>query len=220
MKQHAILAALLVALVPLVARAGYVIENVTLPAEMRGGIAAVAFTPGGSAVVATRLGEIWLRNAGEPAAWRRFAGGLDEPMGLIAESDRVILVAHRPELLRMTDTDGDGRADTFEAIGGRWGQSINYHEFLFGPSRDTAGNVFVAPSLDSTTASDAAQKAAYPNLPVRGRRDFSFHGETTGHNSETPWRGWIVRLGADGSFEPWASGFRQANGLAFSPGGE
>ena len=220
MKLRPIVVAWLVALVSLKARAGYVIENVTLPAELRGGIAAVAFTPGGSAVVATRLGEIWLRRSGEPAAWRLFAGGLDEPMGLIAESEQVILVAHRPELLRMTDADGDGRAETFEAISGRWGQSINYHEFLFGPAQDAAGNIFVAPSLDSTTASDPAQKTAYPNLPVRGRRDFSFNGETTGHNSETPWRGWIVRLGADGSFEPWASGFRQANGLAFSPGGD
>ena len=171
MKRRAILVALLVALVSLAARAGYVIENVNLPAELRGGIAAVSFTPGGSAVVATRLGEIWLRPAGEATAWRRFAAGLDEPMGLIAESERVILVAHRPELLRMTDADGDGHADTFEAIGGRWGQSINYHEFLFGPAQDAAGNFFVAPSLDSTTASDPAQKTAYPNLPVRGRRD-------------------------------------------------
>ena len=220
MKLHPILISLVMALAASVSRAGYVIENVALPAELRGGIAAVAFTPAGSAVVATRLGEIWLRPAGEGSAWRRFAGGLDEPMGLIAESERVILVAHRPELLRMTDADGDGRAESFEAIGGRWGQSINYHEFLFGPARDAAGNVFVAPSLDSTISSDAAQKAAYPSLPSRGRRDFSFNGETTGHNSETPWRGWIVRLGSDGSFEPWASGFRQANGLAFSPGGE
>ncbi|MFM8620180.1 MAG: c-type cytochrome, partial [Opitutaceae bacterium] len=220
MTLRAILVALLVAFVPSAVRAGYVIENVPLPAELRGGVVAVAFTPGGSAVVATRLGEVWLRPAAEGAAWRRFAGGLDEPMGLIAESESVILAAHRPEVLRMTDRDGDGRADTFEAIGGRWGQSINYHEFLFGPARDAAGNLFVAPSLDSTTSSDAAQKAAYPGLPARGPRDFSFHGEVTGHNSETPWRGWIVRLGADGSFEPWASGFRQANGLAFSPGGE
>ena len=102
---------LLAALAPAKLSAGYVVENVSLPPELRGGIAAVAFTPGGSAVVATRLGEIWLRRSGEPAAWRRFAGGLDEPMGLIAESESVILAAHRPEVLRMTDSDGDGRAD-------------------------------------------------------------------------------------------------------------
>ena len=41
MKRRAILVALLVALVSLAARAGYVIENVNLPAELRGGIAAV-----------------------------------------------------------------------------------------------------------------------------------------------------------------------------------
>ena len=202
------------------ARAGYVIEDVPLPKELRGGIAAVAFTPAGSVVVATRLGEVWLRGAGTEGSWRFFARGLDEPMGLIANSETEVLAAHRPEVLRMADSDGDGRADTFEAIGGRWGQSINYHEFLFGPASDRAGNLFVAPSLDSTISSDAAQKAAYPTLPVRGRRDLAFAGEVTGHNSETPWRGWIVRLGPDGAFEPWASGFRQANGLALSPEGE
>jgi len=36
----------------------------------------------------------------------------------------VIYVAHRPELLKATDTDGDGRADTFDALGGQWGISI------------------------------------------------------------------------------------------------
>jgi len=139
------------------ARAGYVIEDVPLPKEMRGGIAAVAFTPAGSVVVATRLGEVWLRGAGTEGSWRFFARGLDEPMGLIANSETEVLAAHRPEVLRMADSDGDGRADTFEAIGGRWGQSINYHEFLFGPASDRAGNLFVAPSLDSTISSDAAQ---------------------------------------------------------------
>ena len=35
-----------------------------------------------------------------------------------------------------------------------------------------------------------------------------------------PWRGWIVRIGPDGSFEPYAHGFRQANGMGLSPTGE
>ena len=44
MKLRAILVAWLVALVPSAARAGYVIENVALPAELRGGIAAIIGT--------------------------------------------------------------------------------------------------------------------------------------------------------------------------------
>jgi hypothetical protein len=84
---------LLAVLAPL--RAGYVIENVPYPAGLHGGISAVAFTPAGALVLATRHGEIWVRRAGaaadDPAAWRRFASGLDEPMGVIAESERVVL---------------------------------------------------------------------------------------------------------------------------------
>lgn len=90
--------------------AGYRLENVTYPAAIRGGITGVTFSPTGTLVVATRYGEIWMRDS--TGAWRQFARGLNEPMGLVAESDRVVYVAHRPELLRASDEDGDGRAET------------------------------------------------------------------------------------------------------------
>lgn len=204
------------ALTAVPARAGYRIENVSYPAEIRGGISAVAFTPTGTLVLATRLGEIWMRSGGGAGEWRRFARGLDEPMGLVAESDRVVYVAHRPEVLRATDADGDGRAETFDALGGKWGLSPNYHEFFFGLVRDRAGNFFGAPSLDSL----ADRKWDPKQWPVRGPRDYTHVLEPAGHRSETPWRGWIVRIGADGKFEPFASGFRQANGVGLSPDGD
>lgn len=200
------------------ARAGYKIENVPYPSEIRSGLSAVTFTPQGSLVLATRVGEIWIRD--REGAWRRFARGLDEPMGLVAESDSVIFVAHRPELLRARDTDNDGRADTFDSLGGKWGLSQNYHEFFFGLARDKAGNFYGQPSLDSTVTRDAAHKAEYPTYPTRGPRDLSHVLDATGHRSETPWRGWIVRIAPDGSFTPVASGFRQTNGMALSPDGD
>src|SRR5262245_12363435 len=91
-------------------RAGYRIENVDYPKEIRGGISAVTFTPQGTLVLATRYGEIWMRSPN--GAWHLFARGLNEPMGLVADSDRVVYIAHRPELLRATDRDGDGKAET------------------------------------------------------------------------------------------------------------
>ena len=203
-------------------RAGYHIENVPYPAELQGGISAVTFTPAGSLVVATRHGEIWIRSPGKDpkTAWRRFTSGLDEPMGLIADSETVIHVAHRPEVLRATDTDGDGRADRFDSLGGKWGLAQNYHEFFFGLARDQSGNFYGSPSLDSTVTANAAHKAAYPNLPYRGDRDFAHVLDPTGHRSEGPWRGWVMRITPDGKLEPVASGFRQTNGLAFSPEGD
>jgi len=210
-----VLTLLAAALLPTV-RAGYIIENVPYPTEA-GGVAAVTFTPAGQLVIATRHGEIWIRGSDRGATWRRFARGLDEPMGLIAESEHVMHVAHRPEILRVADTDGDGRADTFDAIGGKWGLTLNYHEFFFGLVRDRAGNFYGSPSLDSTVTANAAHKAAYPNLPVRGPRNYDSVLEPSGHRSEVPWRGWVVRITPDGKFEPFASGFRQTNGLALSP---
>ncbi len=210
--------ALLLALAAPALRAGYVVENVPYPAEITGGIAAVTFTPGGSLVIATRLGEIWIRNAA--GAWRRFARGLDEPLGLVAESETRIFVAHRPELLRADDRDGDGRAETFESIGGRWGATQNYHEFFYGLKRDRAGNFYGAPSLGSTGAASPEQRALYPTLPYRGTRNLENVLEPTGHRSEVPWRGWVVRITPDGRMEPVAAGFRQANGFGLSPDGD
>jgi mono/diheme cytochrome c family protein len=201
------------------ARAGYLIETVAYPPNV-GGISAVTFTPTGQLVIATRLGEIWIRDPGDGAAWRQFARGLDEPMGLIADSDRVMFVAHRPEILKVADTDGDGRAETFDAIGGQWGLAQNYHEFFFGLARDRAGNFYGSPSLDSTVTANAAHKAEYPKLPVRGTRNYDPVLEPSGHRSEVPWRGWVVRLTPDGKLEPIASGFRQTNGMALSPDGD
>ena len=202
-------------------RAGYLIENVACPTD-NGGVSAVTFTPTGQLVIATRHGEIWIRGGaqGGDSAWRRFARGLDEPMGLIADSERVVYVAHRPEILRVTDSDGDGRADNFDAIGGQWGLTLNYHEFFFGLVRDRAGNFYGSPSLDSTVTANAAHKAAYPNLPVRGPRNYDSVLEASGHRSEVPWRGWVVRITPEGKLEPFANGFRQTNGMALSPAGD
>jgi mono/diheme cytochrome c family protein len=206
---------ILLVLLPAALRAGYRIEDVPYPKEVRGGIAAVTFTPSGTLVIATRYGEIWMRRPGANGPWHRFTQGLDEPMGIVAESEHVVYVAHRPELLRATDTDRDGRADTFDALGAKWGQTINYHEFFFGLRRDKAGNFYGTISLQSQ-----GEKAAPTNLPSRGPHDLTDILEKSGQRSETTWRGWAVRITADGKFEPLANGFRQPNGVALSPDDE
>jgi mono/diheme cytochrome c family protein/glucose/arabinose dehydrogenase len=198
--------------------AGYRVENVTLPEGLRGGIIGVNFTPTGTLVVTTRYGEIWMRRT--DGQWRRFARGLNEPLGLIAESDRVVYVAHRPELLRASDNDGDGEAETFDALGGQWGLTNNYHAFFYGLKRDRDGNFYGAVSLESTSVDPKAPKTTTPAIARRGERQTSVVLDPTGHRSELPWSGWAVRITPEGKFEPWASGFRQANGIGMSPDGE
>ena len=210
---RAAIIALLAAAVVLPARAGYKIENVPYPAELKGGLASIAFTPSGTLVVATRLGEVWMRRA--DGTWKLFARGLDEPMGILADSERVVYVAHRPELLRATDRDGDGHAETFDAIGGQWGQGINYHEFFFGLRRDRAGNFYGAVSLESL-----GERGAENIFPTRGPKDLTDVLERSGQRAETKWRGWAIRITPDGKMEPLAHGFRQPNGVALSPDDE
>ena len=204
---------LLFVLIAPLARAGYRIENIPRPAEMRGGIIAVGFSPTGTLVVSTRYGEVWMRT---PAgAWRCFARGLNEPIGLVVESDQVVYVAHRPELLKAADTDGDGRADTFDAISNRWGISNNYHEFFFGLRRDSAGNFYGVLSLTS-----GGDKLALAQSEVRGPLNTTPILEPAGHFADVPYRGWAVKIAPDGKFTPIATGFRQPNGVGLSPAGE
>ena len=200
-------------------RAGYRIENVDYPPEIRGGISAIAFTPAGSLVIATRFGEVWMRRQ-DDGRWRCFARGLDEPLGLVAESERRIFVAHRPEFLRMTDQDGDGMAEIFDALGGDWGLTANYHQFTFGLRRDRAGNLYGAVSLDSTGGKPDLVGVPMPSTPTRGPRDSTSVIVAGYHRSEVPWRGWTFRIRPDGKFEPWAAGFRQPNGIGLSPDDE
>ena len=197
----------------LAAHAGYRIENIPRPAEMRGGIVGIAFSPTGTLVVTTRFGEVWMRP--QDGAWRRFARGLNEPLGLVVESDRVVYVAHRPELLKISDTDGDGRGETFDALGGQWGMSHNYHEFFFGLRRDAAGNF-----LGVLANSSSGDKLPITPQEVRGKLDTSALLEVTGQYSSLPWRGWVVKIAPDGKLTPLASGFRQSNGVGLSPEGD
>jgi mono/diheme cytochrome c family protein len=192
------------------ARAGYRIENIARPAEMRGGIIGIGLTPTGTLVVTTRYGEVWMRDA--KGAWRCFARGLNEPMGLVVESDRVVYVAHRPELLKIVDTDGDGRADTFDVLGGQWGISNNYHEFFFGLRRDTGGNFYGIIGLTSL-----GDKLALSQADVRGTLNTTQLLEPAGHIADVPYRGWAVKISPEGKFTPIATGFRQSNGVGLSP---
>lgn len=200
-----------VAALPVV-RATYRIENIDRPGEMRGGITAVTFSPSGTLVVATRYGEIWMRNAA--GEWHRFARGLDEPMGVIADSDRVIYVAHRPELLRISDKDGDGIGETYDVIASGWGQSHNYHEFFYGLKRDKAGNFYGALGLDS------GDETAAPRQDLRGEYNPVSVLEPTGHRSNMAYRGWAIKITPDGKWTPFADGFRQPNGIGMSPDGD
>jgi hypothetical protein len=140
--------------------------------------------------VSTRLGEIYLvENAFEDPPTRvkfnKFAGGLHEVLGL-AWRDGWLYCTQRPEVTRMKDTDGDGRADRFETISDAWGITGDYHEYAFGSKFDREGNLWVVLCLTGSFSSDI------------------------------DYRGWCLRITPDGRAIPTTSGIRSPGGIGMN----
>jgi hypothetical protein len=173
----------------------YRIEALPLPPDTLIEVGGLAFRPDGKLYVATRRGDVWLVT--NPTAedvdqihWQRFAVGLHEPLGLLAEGNHALYVVQRPEMSLLRDTDGDEVADEYETVCDRFGISGNYHEFAYGPVRDAAGDFFLTLNLGFS-----------PPL------------------SEVAYRGCCVKVGRDGAVTPWAFGLRSPNGINFDPAG-
>ncbi|HEY1186333.1 MAG TPA: hypothetical protein VGE74_01690 [Gemmata sp.] len=175
----------------------YKIVTLPLPADCVLEVGGLAFRPDGKLLACTRRGEVWLIHnptAEDPADVKmtRYATGLHEALGLYVESNNTVYVVQRPELTKLTDSDGDDKADVFQTVCDKWGVSGDYHEFAFGPARDKQGNFFITLNV-------------------------GFGG---GHQAKAPWRGWCVKVSPDGKMEPFAYGLRSPNGINFAPDGE
>lgn len=187
----------------------YTVEDIATPPDVAPECGGISFLPDGRLVAAFHRGEIYFYT---PATkeWKQFAEGLHDPMGVLAISPTEIIVAQRPELTRLTDTNGDGVADKYECISDAWGMSGNYHEFVCTPGRDPEGNYYV-----SVTSGSNGSVARYE---MRGPFNRDGYLER-GHFSVVPWRGWVIKVAPDGKTTPIASGFRQPNGLGVDPQG-
>lgn len=102
--------------------------------------------------IATRRGDIFLVDGAfdehpEPK-FHKFASGLDEIFGM-AYRDGSFLVTQQTEVTRVTDDNGDQRADRFETLNDDWGFR-NYHEFAFGSKPDPEGNIWVTLCLSKS----------------------------------------------------------------------
>ncbi len=102
--------------------------------------------------IGTRRGDIYLVSGAfednPQTEFHRYAAGLDEVMGL-SYQDGSFFVTQQTEVTRISDTNGDGRADDFETLSDAWGFR-NYHEFSFGSKLDQDGNIWVALCLSES----------------------------------------------------------------------
>lgn len=157
----------------------------------------VATLPDGRMAVATRRGDVWvIENAemenGSSPRYTLFASGLHEALGL-AYYDGALYTAQRGELTKLVDKNGDGKADVYETVYA-WPLSGHYHEYTFGPKITSDGSFFVTGNV------------------AFGSEEW-WRGE-----SRVPWRGWTMKIKADGTMEPWATGMRSPCGLGIIDG--
>jgi cytochrome c5 len=195
----------------------YRIETLPLPRHLIPEISGVAFTPKGSMVVTNRRGEVWIREAGH---WRRFASGLYEGFGVVANSESDVVVIQRPELTRLRDTTGDGVADSYQTLADGWGITGNYHEFTYGLDRDRAGNFYFGSGMVSF---GQGRELPWVRGPLKKDLYMPWTGKgpiPDGHRSVAQYQGWVFRVSPDGKFKPFATGFRQPLGIGVSPQNE
>jgi glucose/arabinose dehydrogenase len=155
---------------------------------------AIEVMPDGKVMVGTRRGEVWtIDNAytSDPkdAKFTRYAHGLHEVLGL-AQKDGWLYVTQRPDLSRIKDTDGDGKADKFEVVADGWEVNGDYHEYAFGSRFDKDGNIWITLCL------------------------------TGSFNSSSKFRGWAGKITPDGKWVPTTSGVRSPGGVGFNAEGD
>jgi len=171
----------------------YELVDINIPAEVTLEVGGIELIADDTLLACTRRGEVWAIEdyKSEQPKFSLWADGLQEPLGLLLH-DGWVYAATRGELMRMRDSNGDGRADQFRTVCDAWKISGNYHEYNFGPRVDAEGNFWI------TT-----------NKP--------FGGEPFGR---VHWRGWAMKITPDGEMIPFAGGLRSPAGIEVSPWGQ
>jgi cytochrome c551/c552/glucose/arabinose dehydrogenase len=155
-------------------------------------VGGITTLPNGDIALSTRRGDIWVINNaymtnGTAPYYRKFASGLHEILGLVYKNGS-LYCAQRGELTKLTDENGDGKADSYETIC-NLPLSGHYHEYTFGPKVMPDGSMII-------TGNVAFGKGEW------------WRGE-----SRHPGRGWAMKIWEDGKLEPYATGMRSPCGI-------
>ncbi len=131
--------------VPLDVVPGYAAVRVPLATEIMP--TGLAWRPDGRLMIASLKGRVWTARDTDgddlEDQLTQFSDELAAPYGLAAEEDYVDVI-NKYGLLRLSDTDGDGRADRHVTIASGWGHTTDYHDWAVGLPRDRHGNYYVA----------------------------------------------------------------------------
>jgi len=154
----------------------------------------------GSIIMTTRTAGIWKLQNEE---WTQIAEGTLDALGVIVEED-CLIVAQKPELTRLKDTDGDGVMDFYETLSDDFLYTSNYHEYLHGPAKGSDGNYYIQTNLGEQ------------------RKDPTANYKAGGKYMGTPggYRAWSLQISPDGKMTPFAHGLRSPAGLGQGPDGQ
>lgn len=183
--------------------AAYVLDEIPVPAKnpynSKIAVGGLDFFPDGKAAISTWHGDVWVGSGIddklEKVTWKRVASGLFHALGLKIV-DGKIYVLGRDGITRLTDLNGDGEADFYEAFNHDVMVTPNFHEFAFELQTDPDGNFYFS--------------KGGPVRPGGG-----------GWDTISPHNGCLFKVSSDGSkFEVVARGFRAPNGISIGPKGE
>jgi len=201
------------------------ITKVETPAKLDDQVGGMTFLDDGRLAVAFHRGEVFIRE--KDGTWNQFAEGLHEPLGIIQDGKNALIVMQRPELTRLEDTTGKGKANVYRTLWDGFGMSGNYHEFAFGPARGPDGALYVA--LNLASAGDGVFKeirGTWSEIGKANREQMTagkgFKGALAGRMySRVPYRGCVMRIPNDGKgpAELYATGFRSPDGIGFDADG-
>lgn len=168
-------------------------EEIPLPKGEVMEIGSIALMPNKRIAVATRRGDIWICDGAygddlTKVKWTLHFRSLHEPLGMFWRKGSLHFT-DREQFGKLTDKNGDGRADEVKTIADGWGMTGDYHEYAFGSEPDKNGNVWIPLCLTG-----------------------SFH-------AKAQWRGWVMKVTPEGKMTPACSGVRSPGGVGFGPDG-
>lgn len=201
----------------------YSIERVNIPKNIDPQIGGLTVMLDGRLAITTYNGDLVIFDP-QKNQWSTFATGLHTPLGIVQDSDNSFVVMQKPELTRLTDNDGDGKADSYQTLYDDFGMTGNYHEFAFGPAVDSAGNYYIALNVASNYNGifehirGEYSELCPPQDKMQQWHDFDkwlagFRKNVTRMFSCVPYRGWVMKITPEGKAEPYAYGFRSPAGL-------
>jgi hypothetical protein len=161
----------------------YVLDMIELPeknpwnASVR--FAGIDFFPDGRAAISTWDGDVWIVSGLDSqlgkVRWKRFATGLQHPLGLKIVNGQVY-TAGRDQITRLVDLNGDGEADFYENVNNEPGLTLQRHEFVMGLDTDPKGNFYFSRSGHYVEAKTKANCVVYKMTPDGKKLDVFARG--------------------------------------------